>query len=41
MGIYLAGIDPGTTGAKAMIFDDDGYPIAGAYREYPSKPSKG
>jgi glycerol kinase len=35
MGIYLAGIDLGTTGAKAMVFDFDGYPIAGAYREYP------
>ncbi|MGD9138932.1 MAG: FGGY family carbohydrate kinase [Desulfobacterales bacterium] len=35
MGIYLAGIDLGTTGAKAMIFDHDGHPIAGAYREYP------
>jgi xylulokinase len=35
MGIYLAGIDLGTTGAKATIFDHDGYPIAGAYRDYP------
>ncbi len=35
MGIYLAGIDLGTTGAKAMIFDDDGCPMSGAYREYP------
>jgi len=35
MVIYLAGIDLGTTGAKAMIFDDDGCPLSGAYREYP------
>ena len=35
MGIYLTGIDLGTTGAKAMIFDDDGCPLSGAYREYP------
>lgn len=35
MGIYLAGIDLGTTGAKGMIFDYDGRPLSGAYREYP------
>ncbi|MCP4626381.1 MAG: xylulose kinase [bacterium] len=35
MGIYLAGIDLGTTGAKAMIFDDAGRVMSAAYREYP------
>ena len=32
---YLAGIDIGTTGAKAMIFDVAGTPLASAYNEYP------
>jgi sugar (pentulose or hexulose) kinase len=32
---YLAGIDIGTTGAKAMIFDIAGTPVASAYNEYP------
>ncbi len=31
---YLAGIDIGTTGAKAAIFDFSGNPVASAYREY-------
>jgi len=34
-GKYLAGIDIGTTGAKAAIFDLSGNPFASAYREYP------
>ncbi len=32
---YLAGIGIGTTGAKAMIFDVAGTPLASAYNEYP------
>jgi sugar (pentulose or hexulose) kinase len=32
---YLAGIDIGTTGAKAIIFDAAGGPVASAYNEYP------
>lgn len=35
MGLYLAGVDIGTSGAKAMIFDQDGRPLAAASREYP------
>ena len=31
---YLAGIDIGTTGAKAAIFDTRGNLISSAYREY-------
>jgi xylulokinase len=31
---YLAGIDIGTTGTKAVIFDLTGSTIASAYREY-------
>ena len=31
---YLAGIDIGTTGAKAAIFDLKGDMISSAYREY-------
>jgi len=33
--VYLAGIDIGTTGAKAIIFDTAGRPLASAYNEYP------
>ncbi|MBN1298146.1 MAG: xylulose kinase [Actinobacteria bacterium] len=32
---YLAGIDIGTTGAKAALFDLEGNCLASAYREYP------
>jgi len=32
---YLAGIDIGTTGAKAIVFDTAGAPVASAYNEYP------
>ena len=32
---YLAGIDIGTMGAKAIIFDLAGTPLASAYTEYP------
>ncbi len=32
---YLAGVDIGTTGAKAVIFDLAGSPLASAYNEYP------
>ena len=35
MAIYLAGIDIGTSGAKAMVFDQDGQPQSSAYQEYP------
>lgn len=35
MATYLAGVDIGTSGAKAMIFDRDGLPLASASREYP------
>ena len=31
----LLGIDVGTTGCKAVAFDDSGSIIASAYREYP------
>ena len=33
---YLAGIDIGTTGAKTILFDLQGNPVAGGYREYAS-----
>jgi ribulose kinase len=32
---YLAGVDIGTSGAKAMVFDLAGNPLASAYQEYP------
>ncbi len=32
---YLAGIDIGTTGSKAIIFDLQGAVLGGGYREYP------
>jgi len=32
---YLAGIDIGTTGAKTIIFDLQGNPVASGYNEYP------
>ena len=31
---YIAGIDIGTTGAKTIIFDEEGTPVEGAYQEY-------
>jgi xylulokinase len=34
MPTYLAGIDLGTTGAKAIIFDQEGQAQSSAYREY-------
>jgi xylulokinase len=36
MGGYLAGVDVGTTGARAAIFDLAGGVLAVAYREYPA-----
>jgi xylulokinase len=33
---YLAGIDIGTSGAKAIVFDLEGNPLASAYNEYGS-----
>jgi xylulokinase len=33
---YLLGLDIGTTGVNAMLFDLDGNSLGGAYREYPS-----
>jgi sugar (pentulose or hexulose) kinase len=33
---YLAGVDIGTSGAKGMVFDLNGNPLASAYREHPS-----
>lgn len=36
MAAYLMGIDIGTTGANAMLFDTDGKALGGGYREYPS-----
>jgi xylulokinase len=33
---YVAGIDIGTTGVKAIVFDTEGAIISSAYREYPS-----
>jgi xylulokinase len=36
MATYLMGIDIGTTGANAMVFDADGHALGGGYREYPS-----
>ncbi len=35
MNVYLAGLDIGTTGSKAMIFREDGTVLANAYEEYP------
>jgi xylulokinase len=35
MATYLAGIDIGTSGAKGMVFDIEGTPVAAASREYP------
>jgi len=32
---YLAGVDSGTSGAKAMMCDLAGKPLASAYQEYP------
>jgi xylulokinase len=34
--VFIAGIDIGTSGAKAIVFDLDGVPIASAYNEYGS-----
>ena len=31
---YIMGIDLGTTGCKASLFDNDGRLVAQAYREY-------
>jgi xylulokinase len=36
MAAYLMGIDIGTTGANALLFDTDGNALGGGYREYPS-----
>ena len=36
MGAYLMGIDIGTTGVNAMLFDTKGKSYGGGYREYPS-----
>lgn len=36
MGGYLAGVDVGTTGARAAVFDLAGNALAVAYREYPA-----
>ncbi|MBR6028806.1 MAG: carbohydrate kinase [Clostridia bacterium] len=33
---YLMGVDEGTTGCKAILFDEDGRQIAATGREYPS-----
>jgi xylulokinase len=35
MGSYLLGIDEGTTGCRAAVFDTEGELIASDYREYP------
>ncbi len=35
MNVYLAGLDIGTTGSKAMIFRADGSVLSYAYEEYP------
>lgn len=35
MSTYLAGVDIGTSGAKAMVFDLVGNPLAVGFREYP------
>jgi xylulokinase len=35
MAMSLMGIDVGTTGCKAVIFDESGRQLAAAYREYP------
>lgn len=34
MAEYLAGVDVGTSGARCVLFDLAGKPVAGAYREY-------
>ena len=34
MADYLAGVDVGTTGARCMIFDLRGNPVAGHYCDY-------
>lgn len=34
MADYLAGVDVGTTGARCMIFDLQGNPVAGHYQDY-------
>ena len=34
MADYLAGLDVGTTGARCMIFDLQGRPVAGHYCDY-------
>ena len=34
MARYLAGVDVGTTGARCMIFDREGRPVAGHYCDY-------
>ncbi|MDP6125070.1 MAG: FGGY family carbohydrate kinase, partial [Candidatus Latescibacteria bacterium] len=31
----LLGVDVGTSGTKAVAFDEEGHPIASSYREYP------
>ena len=33
---YLMGVDEGTTGCKAILFDQEGHQIAATGREYPS-----
>jgi len=35
MGKYLLGLDEGTTGCKAVIFDFEGTVMGSDYREYP------
>ena len=35
MATHLAGVDIGTSGAKAMVFDLVGNPLASAYQEHP------
>ena len=35
MATYLGGVDINTSGAKAMVFDQAGKPLASACREYP------
>ena len=33
---YLMGVDEGTTGCKAILFDEQGTPLASTSKEYPS-----
>jgi len=33
--MHLLGLDVGTTGTKAIVFDEEGHIISSAYREYP------